>query len=190
MAIGIGDVKAQLETLGLQVLVRDESPDSVAVGFRTKVYKDADGDDGAFLVFTVGDEGEYLEVRAPLAYNAKGCKFKGALFAALLELSYRTKYLQFEYDPADGEVRLSVDMPVADGTVTAKQLDRMIGAIMVPLETFDPVIRHVMATGRVDFSLAAGSEPQEAPKLPAEIEELLTRAGGLDNLRRLVEGQP
>ena len=69
---------------------------------------------------------------------------------------------------------LTGDMNVsADGTVTAGQLERMIGAIVLPLEAFDPGIRHVMATGRVDFSLAASSQQQEAPRLPAEIEAAL-----------------
>jgi hypothetical protein len=186
MPIRIDDVKAHLKTLGYETMVRPDDPDSVAVGFQTKVYKDTDGDAGALLVFTVAEEGTYLEVKAPGAYSAQGCKFKGALFAALMELSFRTKFLQFEYDPADGEVRLSVDLPVMDGTVTAQQLDRMLGTIMFALENFDPVIRHAMATGRVDFSLASGPKA-EAPKLPSEIEELLTKAGGLENLRRMVE---
>jgi len=187
MPISIEELKVHLRALGHEPIERPDAPQSVVLGFNSSVYRDAEGDSRVFLVCSVSEEGDYLEISAPRAYSAQGCKFKGALFAAMLEMSFRTQFLQFEYDSADGEVRLSADLPVEDGTVTPKQIDRMIGALAFGLETFDPVIRHAMATGRVDFSLASGTTPDEPPRLPAEIQELLTRAGGLENLRRLVE---
>ena len=119
-------------------------------------------------------------------------QIQGATLAALAELSFRTRSLQCEYDPSDGEVRYAVDTWVLDNTLTIRQLELMVRILVELLEEHEPVIRAAMETGKVDFELAnkrtKPSDDSNAPApLPPEIAELLVRAGGVEGLREALE---
>lgn len=160
MPVTIQTIKEHLATLNLTFEEDAESPDEVLIFFETNNYTNAyDGEKRAAIVCQVAEEGQYLAVFVPLAESLKDCRYKGAALAAMGEIAYRTRHAQLEYDPTDQEVRVSVDIPVMDNTVTALQLHQMLSNVLFVLNTFQPVLHHAMETGKVDMSLIW--EPKE-----------------------------
>ena len=164
----------------------------VLLGFGLTHHVDLDGDKHVMIGIECHNDGAYVQVAAQRVYNLANCKYKGATLAALAELAFRTRSLQCEYDPTDGEVRYAVDTWVLDNTLTANQLEMMVRILVDLLEEYEPVIRTAMDTGKVDFELAnKRTEPTDdsnAPApLPPEIAELLARAGGVEGLREALE---
>lgn len=96
-------------------------------------------------------ESSHLQVAVPHACNAHGTWHRAALFDAILRMACRLKHVRMECNPADGEVRMAVDMPVGDGNVTASQLRTMVLALWEALEQFHGVIQHVMEAGESDM---------------------------------------
>ena len=139
MAITLKEIIAHVESLGFKHMPGPRENSEICLRFATESYVNTDGDHSLLIVCAISDEGRYLEVFAPAAYTTANCKYKAAMFACMLKAAFMTKHLQLEHDPDDGEVRLAVDMPVLDGTVTADQLCALILAITLSLESFHPV---------------------------------------------------
>lgn len=190
MAMTVMEVQSRLESLGVKVMVPpDENVAAHERGIRyaTSRYVNSEGEHAVLIIAKLNEAGEYLEFLAPAVYNVRECKFKGAVFAAMMELTYVSNHLQFEYDPSDGEIRVSVDMPICDGTATGAQMLSLLGAIVNGLESFHPVIVHAMETGRIDKSLIERKEGAGA--IPDEVAGLIEQLGGIDELRRLAEAK-
>ena len=192
MPITLSEIRSHCEQLGFKVTVPPGQSVELGIRFSTHSYIDADGDHSLLLICKLADDGTYLEVFAPNALNSSKCKYKAALFSAMLYVNFMTRYLQLEHDVEDGEIRASVDFPVADGTVTKEQLEIMIRVIALCLEEYYPVLKHAMETGKIDFSLSwqpPSSTPAPPPSVPPELQALLDKVGGLDKLEALVESQ-
>lgn len=188
MPISLSKLESHVRALGWDYEVREER-DQIALGFPTRFYVDAEGDNFAALFIDRVMDGQYVQVVMPRAYSLQDCKYKAAVLSVLTQIAFLTRSLQCEYDPEDGEVRYAVDSWVLDNTLTQSQLDVMVRIIIELLEEYDPVVRHAMETGRVDLSMANKPEPvPEAPAaLPPEISALLEKAGGIEGLRDAVE---
>jgi len=190
MAITIDEVQNRLESLGIKVMVPEGEEVAArqrGVRYTTSHYVNSEGDHSAVIHVNLSEGGEYLGMVAPAVYNVRECKFKGVVFAALMNFMYITKFVQFEYDPEDGEIRVSVDMPILDGTATARQLHRLLNALIELLDQIHPVITHAMATGRVDMELLE-RKPEE-PAIPEEVAGLIAQLGGIEELRLLAEAK-
>ena len=190
MPITLAEICKHLDTIDWNYRV-DEERGQAMIGSATTHYVNLAGEKSVAIWITVDAEGAFVEVVLPRVYNLTDCKFKGPVLAVLSEIAFRTRSLQCEYDSSDGEVRYTVDTWVLDNTLTARQLQFMVLIAVDLLEQYEPVVRHAMTTGKVDFGLAVKrEEPQAADgpaTLPPEIAELLTKAGGLEGLRAAVE---
>lgn len=191
MAITLQEIAKHLDTIGWTYELQEEH-DRVMLGFGTEHHVDCDGDKHIALCVEIAAKGAYVQVVLPNVYNLKECKFKGPVLATLAEIAFRTRSVQCEYDSSDGEVRYAVDTWVLDNTLTARQLEVMVRMGVEILEEYEPVVRHAMATGKINFELAAKRESPtpagNAAPLPPEIAELLAKAGGMEGLRAAVEG--
>jgi hypothetical protein len=119
-------------------------------GFITENYTDLEGEKLCHLVVAVEEDGEFLKVLAPKAYQFSkdvSSYNKMALFQTLLQISWETKMLQFEYDPDDGEVRAIIEFPIEDSILTRKQLMRCIFGITGILEKYHDQIMDAMRSG-------------------------------------------
>jgi len=191
MPLTFAQLRSSLEGLGFHIMVPAGQDLECGMQFETRSYTDTDGDHSLLLVCRLEEQGAYLEVYAPNAYSTVDCKYKAALFACMLQISLQTKHLQLEHDASDGEVRFSVDMPVCDGTVTPLQLQALVFCLIRSLEEFHPVLRHAMTTGKIDFGLrwappAQRTSSSDTPAIAPELQELIERVGGLDNLEALI----
>jgi len=192
MPITLAQIASHCDSLGLKTTIPPDQSVELGIRFGTRSYIDSDGDHSLLIICKLDEDGRYLEVYAPQALNSSKCKYKAALFSCMLHITFMTRHLQLEHDPEDGEVRFAIDLPVADGTVTAEQLEIMIRFIVICLEEYYPVLKHAMETGKIDYSLRwqpASEEPAPPPSLPPELQALLDQVGGLDKLEALVEAQ-
>jgi len=177
-------VSAMLSEEGIRHRVHPDG-DCLIAGFRTRNYRDRDGDDGILVVVALEEDGELLKVFAPQCYSCAAGPHKDQVLAACMMISWRTKMVQFGYDPSDGEIRCSVDLPLEDATLTRRQLVRCVRGLVGLIDFYDPVVRHAMGTGEVRF-------PEE--EQVRELLELLRRGlaperrheGGPDAASRLV----
>jgi hypothetical protein len=189
MPTSFPELEAHLASRGYEPKVA--GPGHVVIGGRTNVYRDPDGDHHAYFQIRMDEDGEYVRVFASSVYDLTDCKHKCATLSVLAGISYRQRSVQCGYDPEDGEVCYSLDTWVMDGTLTSYQLGRMISLLAATLDGYDPVVRHAMETGEVDFSREVDARTSQSSTdddgMSEELAELLERVGGIGGLRAIVE---
>lgn len=140
--------------------------DHILTGFVTQHYRDALGRQGVPIVISVREGGAFLGLDVPCAYRVPAsCAHRAAAMQALLEVGYRAKMLRFGYDPNDGEVRASIELPLMDAELGAEQFMRALTAIPDLLDRNDAMIRGAIETGKIE---RASSGPSLAAALAAE----------------------
>lgn len=72
------------------------------------------------------EEGGYVRGYIPWFMKIEDTPFRERVLVRLLRLNGEYKILKFAYDDDDGEVCVSVEIPVEDGTLTRDQLHRMM----------------------------------------------------------------
>lgn len=153
-------------------------------------YTTPDGEATVRLVIRVAEDGEFLSVFSPNAWNIDACPHKAAVFEAIPSIQSQYKMLRFDYDPADGELRPNIELPLEDSSITSDQFHRLIHGLLDGIQRFDRVIRHAMETGEVSFACLEKEEPSPpASEEVLRMMELADRAGGIDELERLVGGE-
>lgn len=173
MAVTLSTVKEFLDQMELKYDVREDD-DYIITGFKTEHYLDKDGDKHLTVIIALLENGEYVKVLAPRAYSYKETEHLSALMKALLVMSYRTKLVQWEYDPSDGEVRAMIEFPLEDSTLTKKQLGRCIFGLVQLLDDYHDVFIHAVETGELDLNLEHNK--QEEPS--SQMQDLLETAVG------------
>ncbi len=152
MPTSIEEIETYFREEGLKFTLAE---DYLRTSFITDNYRDLDGDPSVFLVIKLEEDGEYFKLIAPHLYHCGGTPSDDAAFRALLEVSWKTKLIQFEYDEADGEIRGIVEFPIEDSTLTRRQLMRCVNGIVRIIDEYHPVVERAFATGVVDFECAA-----------------------------------
>ena len=192
MATTLAEMCGILEDASLNYMA-DEASDSIILGFtldaEKSTYRDKDGDPHVAIVIAIAERGEFIGVFAPFAWSLAGCGHKATVFEAITLIQSHYKMLRFDYDSNDGEIRPNVELPLEDASVTTKQFQRVMQALIEGINRFDPVIRHAMNTGEVRLDLARN--PRQGPSDPADIDALLRlidRTGGIDALEDLAGG--
>lgn len=190
MPTSLEQVQEFLDEYDLKYQV-DTDHDAILIGFRldpeSTSFRDRDGDAYLQLVIRVLEEGEFLGVFSPQAWNLDGCPHKAAVFEALAAIQARYKLLRFDYDTADGEIRPNVELPLEDAELTSRLFHRMMHAVMHGVQRFDGVIRQAMQTGEVSFASLDRDEAGAAPDV-SRLQRLAAEAGGLEALERIACG--
>lgn len=149
-------------------------------------FKDDDGDFCCFIAANLAHEGRTAVFLAPELYSLKDCKHRDATLEACLILAQETKSLNYEYNGMTGEVRATVEIPLADSVLNEAQVLRSLQLLIEVLDSGDPVIRHTMRTGAIDygrFGLKASAVDQ------LDRDDLVKQLGGIEKLRDLARGQ-
>lgn len=144
---------------------RSHEAGHIVVGFATRNYTAPSGDTptargsddrfkGIAIAVRLSENGQYLECLAPGLYDLGSCRHRDAVLRALMAIMQRTKMVRFDWDPADGEVRCSVECPLEDGSLTRRQFIRMLRALPEIIDDWDPVIRAAMETGELRLDKA------------------------------------
>ena len=129
MATTLDEIRRYLDEFDLRYSV-DEEHDAIVVGFGCDPsqtnYRDEDGDSFIRLVIRLLENGEFLTVFAPNAWNMEGCAFPAAVFEALATIQSQFKMMRFDHDPHDGEIRPNVELPLEDSSLTSRQFHRVL----------------------------------------------------------------
>jgi hypothetical protein len=67
------------------------------------------------------------------------------LWLAMSYINYRIILGKFAYDPSDGEVRFSVDVPIDQNTFTYEQFTHTMGVVIKTVERYAPILRRIVA---------------------------------------------
>lgn len=190
MATSIEQIRKFLDEFDLRYQADEESA-VIVIGFRVDPeltsYRDRDGDAHVGLVIRLVEDGEFLSVFAPWAWSVHGSPHKAAVFEALASIQSRSKLLRFDYDPADGEIRPNVELPLDDAELTDGQFHRSMHAVMHGIQRFDGVIRHAMETGEVSFESVEQDEFGTPPEI-VQLRQFAAEAGGIEALERIACG--
>ncbi len=163
-----------------------------------KKQKGINAEHGAEQATLVVEDGEFVAVLAPQAWNIGASPHKAAVFEALVALQARFKLLRFDYDPDDGEIRPNVELPVEDSSLSSKQFHRLMHAVIIGVQRLDRVVRHAMETGTVCLDLMNEEEDSSSDNdqfndddnaILETLEDLAEEAGGIDALERLLGGE-
>lgn len=149
-------------------------------------FKDADGDFACFIAVDLAHEGRTVMFVAPGLYDLSKCKHRAAALEACLVMAHCMKSLNYEFNGDTGEVRATVEIPVADSALDENQATRALSLLISVLDAGDPVIRHAMRTGKIDLS-REGLKAAEVDRLDRE--QLVKDLGGIERLRDLARSQ-
>ena len=194
MATSIEQIRTFLDEYDLEYRV-DPAHDAILIGFRldpeATTFRDGDGDPYIRVVIRVLEDGEFLGVFCPQAWNIDGCQHAAAVFEALAAMQAQHKTIRFDYDPTDGEIRPNVELPVEDAELTSRQFHRLVHSLLHAVQRFDMVLRRAAATGEVTFA-AARQDEAEGPATPAigRLRVLAEEAGGVEALEQIACGAP
>jgi hypothetical protein len=131
----------------------------IRTGFRTDNYENKEGRKSVRIIIELVEGGEFIKFMAPHAYNMpkNASSFhKMALFQTLLQVSWQTKMVQFEYDPDDGEIRANIEFPLMDSTLTQLQMRRCLMALANIIDD-----HHVQISDAISCGITPESDKDE-----------------------------
>jgi len=93
-------------------------------------------DEHAMVFVRAKEDGELFDLQMePLDENheafdlPKESKHMQKILAHMLYMNYKAKFGSWEYDPSDGDIRFSIEIPLEDATMTQNQLTRIISML-------------------------------------------------------------
>jgi len=201
MATTLKQIKKLLRSSGLRFKAFDEDG-VIAVGFQCDpeetTFRDKDGDPCLGILLRLVEGGEFLIAITHACWNIKDCPHRQVVCEALALISGRFKMIRFDLDEDSGEVRPNIELPIEDGELTQRQLQRAIGGILQVVRQYDRVITRAKDTGVISFADVetkphnadtAVDEPSPPPRGDiAKLLDLADQAGGLDAIERLLGG--
>jgi hypothetical protein len=158
MATSIQEIKGFLDEEKLQY-DHDEGDIYIRTGFRTDHYENKDGRKSLRIIIELVENGQFIKFMAPHAYvmpKQASSFHKMALFQTLLQISWQTKMVQFEYDPDDGEIRANIEFPLMDAQLTRAQMSRCLMALANIIDD-----HHLQITDAINSGITPESENEE-----------------------------
>ncbi len=186
MATSIKEISGFLDSENLKYETHADE-DYILTGFKMPTYKNVEGKDQLLIVVKLEEDREFLKIFTPKAYQYKEGPHLGVVLQACMFVSWRTKMLQYEFDPSDGEIRAVIEFPLEDAKLTKKQFMRVLLAIPELLDKYDPMIRGAIEKGKIDspndpdaaFLEILGDLSTMTPdQVKALLEEIKRRKGG------------
>jgi hypothetical protein len=156
--------------------------------FETKLYVSSSGSKSVSILAKILEDGALVQFLCPELYDLSACSNRGAVFEAAMQMAWSTKSLAFEYDAESKKLWVTVDLPLEDGTLTANQVERIVGTLVELIDEYHPVLKHAIDCGEIDFRRtgnASASQPAAT-----EVENLIRKLGGLDKVKKILDKTP
>lgn len=173
MGANLKQIAKYLDNLGWDYRFDDEE-DRIITGV------EADNLEDFLIVVQLDEEGKFFRVFAPQVLSGvQEHPYKGAILQTMLAISWETKMLQWEYDPADGEIRAIIEFPLEDSILTERQFNRCLsGLIQIVDSVAMPRLKKVMETGIDPGNIELGERllltiQEEAPGLLELLEKAM-----------------
>ncbi|MGB3650724.1 MAG: hypothetical protein WBA41_05870 [Rivularia sp. (in: cyanobacteria)] len=151
MAVNVQEIGAYLDELGWDYRI-DEEEERIVTGV------EGDNVEDFLIVVQLDEDGKFFRVFAPQVLSGvKDHPHKAAILQTMLVISWETKMLQWEYDPSDGEIRAIIEFPIEDSTLTEKQFNRCLSALIQLVDNVAiPRLQEVMETGHDPGNVEVG----------------------------------
>lgn len=117
---------------------------AILVQYRTERYLNPAGEAAVMIVIQLESDGRFIKIFVPNAFSYHEGPYKAVVLQAALFVNFRSKMLQFEYDPRDGEIRATVEFPLEDSPLTEEQFFRAFHGLCVLVEEYSPFIHQAM----------------------------------------------
>jgi hypothetical protein len=173
MSTSLAQIAQLLDDLQLNFTYRqdDEFP-HIGVDYVTDFYVNGAGEKLLTLMIDLASDGDVVNVVAPRAFIVEGENLAAAAIAAGI-IQWRTRFVQFEFDHEHGEIRPCVELPLEDAHLTARQIQRCMGAVFNVVEVYCGVLDHACKAGKIDFELY-NSEDQEDGQTVSQLSAMLS----------------
>jgi len=192
MAITKQYVLTLLDEAGLHYEVHEQTGEPIIL-FRSTNYVNQNGNQVLMIVIQMSENGEYIKFFLPSAYYVNTDESAYAALKTFAMISWQIKMADFELDANDGEIRPTIDFPIEDGTITAKQVLRCCQTLAQVVDGLDEYVRHAIMYGTVhedlmsnDLANILGTPPQEE-NLQQTVEDLVST---LQELRESLDNEP
>lgn len=127
------------------------------------------------LVFLLED-GELVQLRAPLLARVSDEANKALLFRAMLQMAYEMRLVQFEYEPADGEVSTCIDIALEDTELSEAQLLQCCSVLLDVSFMARDRLHTILRTGEDPGLDAQELEREEAEPQQSELDAMVELA--------------
>jgi hypothetical protein len=162
MATDFNVIKSFLKEEGFSFIHSDGS-EYIETSIKTENYRNDDSAKSLSLFIKLEEEGRFIKVLAPYVYRCdlkSGSSRKSDLFQALLQVCWRTKMVQFEYDSGDGEIRAIIEFPLEDTQLSKLQLVRVMSTLSSVVDLYhEEIIKALSADG--DYGLSTSNYEKE-----------------------------
>jgi hypothetical protein len=173
VAASLSEIEEFLTTQGLSYSL-DEVNGQVITGFSMENYINRDGEKYLQIVIKLEENGEFIKIFTPSCYQYSGGN-QGVLFQVLLMISWKTKMIQFEYDHSDGEVRVVIEFPLEDSSLTERQLMRGVVSLAQIIDKYHSAMVNAMEQGVITF------DDDEETKMLTLLEQMMAAASDVSN---------
>lgn len=108
----------------------DEDERRYVIGFQTDSYLNSDQKNSLRLVINYEDKG-LLRIATPFLYEFDFEKVSyGQIASVIAWYQFEYKFLSMSLDPSDGELKISIDIPLGEGTLHSSQIHRVVSFIL------------------------------------------------------------
>lgn len=126
------------------------------------------------IVLQLSEGGAFFQLQAPQILMVPDHVFKGVMLQTMAHIQYQVKMLRLEYDPMDGEVRASIELPLEDAVLTERQFNRCLDELVYWVDNeVMPRLQSVLATG--EDPRQAAIIAQMAETMPPNMMALMTQ---------------
>jgi len=163
MATDFNVIKSFLKEEGYSFIHSDGS-EYIETSIKTENYRNDDSAKTLSLFIKLEEEGKFIKVLAPYVYSCSlksASNRKSALFQALLQICWKTKMVQFEYDSDDGEIRAIIEFALEDTPLSKLQLVRVMSTLSSVVDLYhEEIVKALTVDG--DYGLSASNYEKEA----------------------------
>ena len=170
MAVTLTEISGWLDNIGIKHKLEEE-----------KIFFGAGDDENTQGYFIrTPENGEMFDAQMQiLNENRDFVSLEGQQHAAkvlehILYLNYTTKFGTWEYDPRDGDIRLAVEIPLEDATMTEKQFNRICGLLIKQGTDAAKDIKEILKNGEIP---SKDEEQDVVAMLEALLAEAKAKAG-------------
>lgn len=192
MAMRISDILRCLDEAKLQYELHEITQEPIIL-FPTNQYIDSHGRHLLMVVIQLTENGEFVKFFSPSAYHIPMDETAYGMLKSFAIISWQVKLVDFEVDPADGEVRPTIDFAIEDGVLTTRQLERCCKTLARVVDILHPDIKYAMLHNEVSERLMGSDISQiflEHVQEDMDDSELDQFRSFLEEVRREMEEDP
>lgn len=100
------------------------------------------------LIIRLSEGGEFIQFQVPHLLKIDETVYKGVVLQTMALMTHQLKMLRLEYCPREGDVWVSIEIPIEDSRLTQRQFNRCLLTLVNAIEKIIlPRLESVIKTG-------------------------------------------